>query len=212
MRGYEFTERGKIVIAVVIAIPLFIIAITLAVIAWNNSQPPPDDPPSHSVPYSPEEDPEISDKPLPDGSGFTPHEPSEPDGGEQGEFDPDPDPDSDDSQACVNPEFGPVRVNSSEGTMHFWFSPDRGESLDETTVSMISEFLASPKNTDDAQIVVEMPQLPEEKLSVLINAVIKAFAEHNIPQEALAYSIYQADLDEDAFEVKLYFLLPEDRK
>jgi len=206
MRGYEFTERGKIVIAVIIAIPLFIIAITLAVIAWNNSQPPPDDPPSHSEPYIPDDDPEISDKPLPDGSGFTPHEPSEPGSGEQGEFDPDPDPDSE------VPDYGVIEINRIDGTMQFFYSPDHGDTLNEAVVSSIGDFLSSPQNTDDAQIVAEMPQLPEDELSALINAIIDAFSRHGITKEALAYSIYQADLDEDSFEIKFYFLQPEDRK
>ena len=206
MRGYEFTERGKIVIAVIIAIPLFIIAITLAVIAWNNSQPPPDDPPSHSEPFSPDDDPEISDKPLPDGSGFTPPDPDDPSSTEQGEFDPDPDRDGEIL------DLGNIYINSIDGIMKFVYYPSSGDTFNETVVSLIGDFLASPQNTADAQIVAEMPQLPEEELSSLINAIIDAFARHDIPKETLAYSLYQADPDDDSFEVKFYFLKPEDRK
>ena len=210
MRGYEFTERGKIIIALVVAIPLFLIAIFLGVIAWNNSQSPPDDPPVHSQAPITDENPEISDEPLPDGSGFTPAEPPEAGNGELEE----PEPETTEEPPHDDIEIKPVLLNRSEGTMLFWFYPDRGDALDDDAVSMISEFLTSPKNTDDAQIVVEMPQLPEDELSLLIAAVIGAFAQNDIPQEDLAYSIYQADIDmnESSFEVKFYFLPAERQK
>jgi len=205
LRGYEITERGKIVIAVIIAIPLFIIAITLAVIAWNNTQSPPDDPPSHSESHQPEEDPEISDKPLPDGSGFTPHEPPEPDEtehGEQGEFDPDLSEDPPDEI----PDISPVSVDLSAGTMLFWFSPDDRDSLSDSTVDKIGEFLTSPKNTSESQIVIEMPKLPDDELSELISAVTDAFAKHGISHENLAYATYSIDPSDESFEINLYFL------
>ena len=210
MRGYEFTERGKIIIALVVAIPLFLIAIFLGVIAWNNSQSPPDDPPVHSQAPITDEDPEISDEPLPDGSGFTPEEPPETENGEHGEFDPE----TIEEPPHEDFEYKPVFIDLSEGTMLFWFYPDLGDVLDDNTIFTINEFLTSPKNTDDAQIVVEMPQLPEEELSMLIAAVINAFAQNDIPQEDLAYSIYQADVDmsESSFEVKFYFLPAERQK
>ena len=207
MRGYEFTERGKIVIALIIAIPLFLIAIALAVIAWNNSQPP-DTPPSHNETPLPTENPEISEEPLPDGSGFNPTEEPDPGAGEQGEFDPEPTPDPPEEE----PDETIVYIDLSEGIMLFQYSPESHDSLDDFTVSFINEFLTSPKNTDDTQIVIEMPQLPEDEQSALISAVISAFAQHDIPPEALSYSIYHANPDVASFEVKFFFHSVENRK
>ena len=209
MRGYEITERGKIIIAVLIVILLFVIpSLILAINAWNNS-PPPVEPP-RSVAPEPDEIPAISDRPLPDGSGFNPRELSETGNGEQGSFDPPID--HPDDEPYNELEFGPVNIDSTAGTMSFRFNPELQDTLDSDTVALMGEFITSPRNTSNAQIAVEMPNLPEEDLSVLIAAVTGAFAIHNINLEKLAFVNQESEAEERTFEIRLVLFTETYRK
>jgi len=206
MKKYELTERGKIIICVILVLLIFILPATIfAVKAWSNA-PPPEDPPRSSAPEP--EDTVVSDRPLPDGSGFNPLDPAENENGEQGSFDPPV------NDAIGEPEFGPLNLDLAGGTMQFRFSPELQDSLDDDTISMLGEFIKSPMNTDRTQIVVEMPQLSEDNTSLLITAITEAFAMHGVRQEALAYVALQTNPDEDerSFEVKVAFLPKGDQK
>jgi len=209
MRGYEFTERGKIIIAVLIVILIFVIpSLILAVNAWNNSPPPVE--PTRSIAPDPDDIPVISDRPLPSGSGFNPPELSETGNGEQGSFDPPIE--HPDDESYKESEFGPVNIDSTAGTMSFRFNPDLQNTLDADTTAMLGEFITSPRNTSGAQIAVEMPNLPEEDLSVLIAAVKGAFAVHDIDLEKLAFVNHQSGADERSFEVRLVLFTETYRK
>jgi len=198
LRRYDLTDRGKIIIAVILVTLIFVIpAIILAAKAWNSS-PPPDDPPQTEVPGDPP--PDISNTPLPDnGSGVDPNDPPKTGNGEQGSFDP-PVEQPDDNQ-----EFGPVDIDTSAGTMSFLYAPDLQSTLDTETISMMGDFITSPKNTADSQITVEMPQLSEEETSVLMEAISGAFAEHDVSQNDIKYVISASDPEERIFEVFLSF-------
>jgi hypothetical protein len=202
--NYELTERGKIIIAIVLVLLLLVLPSTiLAVRAWNTSPPPPVDDPSHTTDPEPGDDlPEISNGPLPDGSGLNPLDPPEQEppqaGNEEHDYDP--------------PEFGPIDLNLPDGTMLFLFSPEVQEVLDSETISMLSEFVTSPKNTADAQIIAEIPALPEEEASMLIAAINDAFALYGVSHEDLSYVVYQSNEDERSHEVKLSFVLAANRK
>ena len=205
MNNYELTERGKIVIAVVVAILLFVItAAILWFLAWNSSAQTPNDPPQSQAPVQDDPPPVISETPLPEGSGFDPapedppnQEPPQSDDGEQGSFDP-PD---------AQPEIGPISLNLYDGTMLFRFSPDSQDALDAGTASMLEDFMGSPRNTAQSQIVVEIPDLSEEDTSILKSAIADAFSAHGIAQRSLSYVTRESDTDERVFEVKLSFLL-----
>ena len=203
MHSYEVTERGKIIIAILIVLIIFVIpAIVLAVNAWNNS-PPIDDPP-HSTAPEPDNS-SISDRPLPDGSGFNPPDPPESSNGEQGSFDPIGD-------GPEVSEFGPVGFSRSAGTMSFKFHPDLQNTLDSDTLVMIGEFITSPKNTADSMIAVEMPQISGDELSKLTKAIIDAFATHDVPLEKLDFTNSLSNSNERSIEVRLHFFTDTQRK
>ena len=197
MRSYDLTERGKIIIAVILVTLIFVIpAIVLAAKAWNSS-PPPDDPPQTSVP----EDlpPDISNTPLPEGSGVDPPDPPPSGNGEQGSYDPPVDPPEEPQ------EFGPVGLDKTAGTMSFLYAPDLQSSLDADTISMMGDFITSPRNTDDSQITVELPQLSENETTELISAITDAFAQHSIAQNDISYIVTSSTPDDHIFEVYLSF-------
>ena len=247
MKAYELTERGKIIICVVLVLLIFIIPATVfAVRAWSSPPPPPAEPPASSIPEP--DDSVISDGPLPDGSGFDPLEPSEPDEGEQGSFDPVQEPPDDPSQETGEgsgqeleddpaqepdddqpeepddpgdppqepgqeqpgqpPEVGPVDINRSEGTMSFTFAPGLQDALDTDSAAMLSTFLSSPKNTKDAEITVEIPQLSSDDRSTLISAIVDAFASHGVSRDTLTFKTYQASSDDGSYEVRMGFYQP----
>ena len=197
MRRYDLTERGKIIIAVILVTLIFVIpAIILAAKAWNSS-PPPDDPPQTAIPTDPP--PEISNTPLPEGSGVDPSYPPQSGNGEQGSFDPPVDPPDEPQQ------FGPVDIDISAGTMSFLYAPDLQNTLDAETISMLGEFITSPKNAADSQINVELPHLSGEETSELISAITDAFAQHSVTQNEISYIVSPSAPEERIFEVFLSF-------
>jgi len=210
--SYELTERGKIVIAIILVLIFLVLPSTiLAVRAWSGPPPPPDDSPGTAEPLPDppdDESPDISE-PLPNGSGFNPHDPPDEESHEEGngngasdDYDP----------PCELPEFGPVSLNITEGTMIFAFSPDLQDSLDDDTFLMLEKFLKSPRNLPDAQILVEMPSLSNDDTTILISAINDAFLDHGISLQDLVYLKTQEEPDERFFEVKLSFYIPPSQK
>jgi len=226
VKSYELTERGKIIIAVILVILLLVLPSTiLAIKAWAATAPPPDDPPVTAVPLpaTPDDDlPEIPE-PLPDGSGSDPleHEDGPTDAPADDEADDpagepvnqDP-PQSDDGEAgSYGPpdeqqEFGPVSLDISKGTMVFIFSPALHDTLDSETTAMLGEFITSPKNKSDTQILVEMPALSEEETTTVVSAVTKAFALYDVARKDLVFKTLQTKANEEPFEVMLSFYDP----
>ncbi|MDR2571709.1 MAG: hypothetical protein LBD23_15640 [Oscillospiraceae bacterium] len=206
MYNYELTERGKIIIAIVLVLLLLVLpSVVLAVKAWN-STPLPDDLPNSTV-SDPEDTPEDPNGPLPNGSGFDPNDDPQDDNGKKEPPDPTPDPTDD------PPDVNPIIFDRAEGTVEFVFSPDLHESLDSDTVKILGDFIRSPKNVRGAQIAIEIPQLPEDELAIILSAITDAFAQHGISQELLAFITYPSQtLDVRSIDVKLSFLPPEDRK
>jgi len=205
LRGYDLTERGKIIIAIILVALIFVLpAVVLALNAWSNANPPPDGPSQTVVPEEPP--PEISNTPLPNGSGFNPQDPPDSSSGEQGSFDPPTDP------VVDIPKFGPVSINSTAGNMIFRFAPGLQDALDAETLSMIGEFIKSPKNTSNARIAVEMPQLHEDDISKIITAVSNAFASLGIALEKLAFATYHSESEDGSYEVKLILFVDTYKK
>ena len=218
MFNYELTERGKIIIAVVLVAVLLVLSSIVLSIGTCSGSSPPDDPPQSSEP-SPGEDPTLSNTPLPTpGSGFDPPSiPATP------KPTPTPTPTPTPSQPPHGngngngyghdmPEFGPVGLNITEGTMQFIFSPSLQETLDEDTVAMLSDFLTSPKNTDDAKVQVEMPNLTEEDTAILLTAVTKAFSTYKLTVDDIVYLKNQNEVSESSFEVMLSYYVATNLK
>ena len=219
MNGYEFTERGKIIV-VVLVIALLIIPAAVIVSRVRNGTPPSDDPGHHIAQPTPEDshpddqEPVITESPPPD----EPDNPDDPDDlqggsdGEQGSFDPpvvppdehdDPDDPGDEEQP---PEIGPVEINSSAGTMSFMYAPDIQSALDTDTITMLGEFITSPRNTRDSIILVEIPDLPTGEASALTSAITNAFSQHGVTRRDLTFETYQSDISDSSFEVMLSFI------
>jgi len=221
MKGYEVTERGKIFIAVVIVIIMITLAVIIALRAWSSS-PPPSDNQSHNIEPGPDytdTPPVIADTPLPDGSGSYPYDSEDPPG-EQGSFDPSPEvpeepdepseeePDETPEEPPEPPQYGPISLNRSGGTMSFLYAPAEQDALDSDTVSMIEDFITSPRNTANARIVVEIPQLSENDRASLVSAVTEAFAKHGVAQRDLTFIANQSSPADGSYEVKISFVLP----
>jgi len=230
VKSYELTERGKIIIAVILVILLLVLPSTiLAIKAWAGTAPPPDDPPvtAAPLPATPDDDlPEIPE-PLPDGSGSDPLEPEDDptdvpaddeadDPADYPAVEPveqDP-PQSDDGEAgsygppAEQQEFGPVSLDISKGTMVFLFSPALQDTLDSETTAMLGEFITSPKNKTDTQILVEMPALSQEDTTKVVSTVTKAFALYEVARKDLVFKTLQTKANEGPFEVMLSFYDP----
>jgi len=212
MSGYKLTDRGKIIVVVIVVILLFIVpSAVMAVRAWSAPPPQREEPPQSGevIPDSQDDaSPDISDRPLPNGSGLDPIQPPESGrgNGEAGSVDPTPEPSEDQS------ENGPIELNLSAGTMRFVFAPRLQTSLDAATTTLLAEFLTSPRNTSSAQILVEMPELSEADTTTLISAVLDAFAQHGVSQESIVFLKDQTVVSDRYVEVKLSFYIDPSRK
>lgn len=220
MKDYELTERGKLLICILLLILIIIIPGVIVYFGdWGGSPIHLDDPPQTVVILpNPQDDPEISDRPLPDGSGLNPLDPPEQElpqngngdvgngNGEQGSFDPPQE------EPHEEPKFGPVSINQAEGTMLFRFSLELQDSLDEDTIEMLGEFIASPRNTASAKILVEMPRMSVDDTTSVVSAVIEAFAIHGVARRTLIFNTLQLGADDNIIEIVLSFTLNVNQK
>jgi len=230
MKGYELTERGKIAIAVVLAIFLIILAAILAIRVWNSPTSPFDNQQQPLEPdfvYNP---PEITIIPLPEDSDDDTDSATE--NGEQGSFDPPQEPTEDPAEELAEealdessedehtqnetqdetPATGGARLNRAACTMTFRFSPSTQESLDADTIALIGDFISSPRNTADSRIVVSMPQLPEVETAKIIAAITDAFAQNGVTQRELGFTVHNTSSGNDSYEIRLYFAQTTTRK
>ena len=213
MNTYELTERGKVAIAIVFAVLLFVIpAIIFMYHAWNGEPPTynpqivaatPEAPSQNDIQNSdyPYELPEYLD--VADNNGemnaeyleYTPHYEDDYNGADDMQDEQPEDP-------SVN---GAARINVDEGTMRFWFSPEAQESIDSDIVLLMGDFLQSPQNTASSEIVVEIPSLTDDERQVLESVIIDAFAEHGIPQRDLSFAPYLSNANVGVYEVRMHF-------
>jgi len=198
LEGYELTDRGKILITVVLVVLLLFLPAAILLFTAMTSQPsqPPDDHNSQasvSPPPLPVEtpNPPITESPPPNGGGFNPPGIPQPNG-------PDPSKPSESWQSNVNP---------IEGTLSFLFSPNIQSTLDNNTSSMLDLFLSSPKNTPDSIVAVETPQLPLETLDSFIPVITDALAERGVSNNRIAYiTDSSVPLADGSFEVSLSYI------
>ena len=229
MARYEFTERGKVIIVVLI---IAILVIPASVIAFRvrNGSPPTDINGNQIVQPTPddsrpdEQQPVVTESPQPNDNGYDPIDPPGEGNGEHGSFNPpvetpdepddpeDPDDAGDpgdpggEEQPPELPEIGPIGINRTAGTMRFLFAPELQESLDADTITMLGDFITSPRNTNDARILVEIPVLPAAQTTTLTLAIADAFSQYGVSQRVLSFDTYRSDLTEGSFEVMLSFI------
>jgi len=232
LKGYEITDRGKIIVAVVLVVVILTTAVVLAVRALNGNGSPynPEGPPQIVDPGPGDDDPHDDpngdpingdgpDSPYPPGTengeqvtGDPPTEPPVDPNGETGD-DPTDEPGGDavdgpgDGPVQIPPEVGPVSINRTEGTMSFMFAPSVQNTLDSNSSLMLKEFIDSPMNTQDTQLVVEMPHLSESEVTTLIRAITSAFSEYGVAQRDITFLVYQPDTTSDSivYEVRMSF-------
>ena len=208
MYDYELTDRGKVALAVILALLFFFLPSAIIILSTVAS-PPPDIPveddskASVSPPASPFETPPsvTAESPPPNGGGSNPPDtppPTETGSGEHG---------ADGGQSpSTPPGSGQGSVNSIEGTLSFLFSPYEYDRLDAGIYSMLDEFLTSPKNTRDNMIAVETPKLTDEIGEILIPAIADALSSKGVEEGRIEFISNQRIPLADAFEVNLYYL------
>jgi len=218
MTGYEFTERGKVIVVVLVIALLVIPAAVITFRVWNSQPLNPDDPGDHisqptpgvSHPDEQEPDDNIDDPDYPPGEGS----------GEQGSFDPpveppdEPDePDDEGDQGHLGqptepepPEIGPIDINLNAGTMAFMFAPELQDALDDDTFKMLGDFITSPRNTRNSVILVELPSLAPGEVTALTSVITDAFSQYGISRRDLTFETYQTDSTGSSFGVLLSFI------
>ena len=215
MRNFEFTDRGKIFITVIIAVLILIISIVLAVLTLSANSSDPDPPvtdndersqiPSEAPPEptnnggdesQPEED---EDDPIDDQTEDIELDPLI--DGNDDDFD---EPDDDLDIVLIAPE-NPV-VNLSAGTFKFFFSVDLQSTLDRNSLILLDTFLASPKNRPETVIAVETPRLDSSDNNLVMSAITSALGERNIGTERIMQLVDPQIPLSDFFEVNLYYI------
>ena len=206
MHSYELTERGKIIVAILLV--LLLLLVPSAILALKAMAQPAAPPANQDSGYSetllPEILPPAADSPPPNGGGFNPTYvlPSNNNVAlNEGE----------EALPGVQPTDQPAApgqpiVDPSGGTLSFFFAPELQNTLDAETLSMLGVFMDSPKNSQDTLIAVEMPRLPEDDQNKLISAVVSAFAAHGVGEQRLAYIVNSSAASGGVFEVKLSYI------
>jgi len=180
VRGYVLTERGKLLVAMLIV--LLIVLPTIIITVWAVSREmPPSEPTTGSDETVQNDSSLASPEPVGDPTSDAP------------------------STSQEAPDNDTVAFDYSAGTMTFQFAPDSQTELNDSTVAKINELLTSPKNTNDAQIAVEIPQLPDEETAALTNAIITAFADLEVSLSKVVFFVYTPDSGISTFDVNISF-------
>jgi len=177
MQRYSLTERGKLLIAMLIVFFLIIPSIIIVVItATRNSKP------DESLPA------EISTEHSTDSTV--------------------PSPGQDNQTGSPPPDSsleGPISFDLEAGTLTFLFTPEHQTVLDSSTNEKIGELLESPKNTSNAKIAVEIPQLPDEETAKMTTVILNAFLAHDYSINDILFFIYEPQHTTNTYEITVSF-------
>ena len=181
MRGYELTERGKLLISfILIAFLLIILALTL--IAWSLSRNTTTND-LFNNPGTSKQD-EIEDLTPEQVTDVTT---SDEDNSLQGDI-------------IIEPAF----FDADTGILTLQFIPATQISLDDSALSLLSELVSSPQYTDDSVFTVEIPHLPDEDEAVtLTTAIVGAFTSLDVPLKDIVFFVYQAESNNGKFDVRI---------
>ena len=191
MQRYILTERGKFLVAIFVIV-FFLLLPTLIFAVWvltrgaASTDLPPETSGVHQngiSSFSPEPSPENT----PDSSLTLPN-------------------DDNTGPSSIAPSLdGQIVFDLNAGVMTFLFTPDLQDTLDSDTDTKLGELLTSPKNTTDAKIAVEIPQLPDTETAILTTAILNAFNKHEVPLSDIIFFVYQTVPDAQTFEIKISF-------
>ena len=227
MHSYELTERGKIVIAVFVALILLALALVLAVKTFTRQDSVSPDNQSSALFGTPSSQLETpTDKPAvtppetlqttansppPDGGDITPPEVSLPTASSDlGENAPPNGTGGNEPPGGLDntepPSSGPTGGAPAEGTLSFLFSPDYQSELDADTASLIGVLLNSPNNTRNSTIAVATPRLSDSASTTLMAAVVRAFDFYGVSEQRIAHIENSTRAAGKTFEVSFYFI------
>jgi len=113
--------------------------------------------------------------------------------------------DSSDTSQGDPSEQGLVGLNVAAGTMAFIYFPGTQNALDAETSAALGEFLASPRNTENARIIVQFPRLAEGDRLNIVNAIINDLTERGVPRQDIVFFTVDEAAEGDSFEVSLSF-------
>jgi hypothetical protein len=191
MQRYILTERGKFLVAIlVIVIFLLLPAMIIAIWALTREAETTHLPPDTNGIYQ-------------NGTGSFSPEPPPIDT---------PDPSlnlpNDDNNESTHPDTSLddlVAFDLEAGTMTFLFTPNQQDALDSNVDTKLGELLTSLKNTNNAKIAVDIPQLPDTDTAILTTAILDAFTKHEVPLGDIVFFVYQPDPDVQTFEIHISF-------
>jgi len=200
MKGYKLTDRGKIVVTILIVVLVFLLPATILLLSARAAYAPeiPDrqDPPAIVSPppnqngggiTAPEESesPPLQD-PAPPLTNVTSGNGNSDNSGESGN--------SDEQNPDTPPEIGGGIFDPTEGTMSFSFSTSAPERLGYETAAILDAFLSLPENTDDSTIAVETPRLPPDYFDQFAVVIMYELMNRGIPQQRIAFIARQEDV------------------
>lgn len=179
---YILTERGKFIIALLVA---FIIVLSLLFIAiWALS-------------------PNAAPNNMSQGNGGANGSDSNPDnpysssqgssGGNSG------------SGAADSTLEGPIAFDLEEGILTFLFTLDAQTAIDDESFSLLGDLMSSPRNIRGSKIAVEIPKLPDEDTATLTSIILNAFADQGVSAHSILFYIYQPELNVRTFTISVSF-------
>ena len=216
MKGFVLTDRGKIFVAIVVVIPILILSIILAVLAFTSDKTPPDDdgqayiPPTDITPQPPVnggfdppkdiiDDPDDDDK-DPTGCGSDDDDTTNDD-----KDDDDKDNDNDTDVTPPDVVSNPI-LNLTTGALSFSFSPKLQTALDKDTSTMLDQFLLSKRNVPENDIAVETPKLSSNDTTLFMNVITSALKERNVNTSRIVHIVDPKIPLSDNFEVVVYYI------
>jgi hypothetical protein len=221
VRGYEFTDRGKIAVALFLVIILLVVPATI--IAFNAIAKEPSSPLDDQSVKTDEPPPPISESPTTEETDNPP--PNE--GGVFGQPTISP-PNSDNNTMAPDPPISqpppvsqdpPVSQGSDQPSetvpgydtefvdnLSFIFSPGSQDALDDRTLSNLDSFLSSQKNEQNYLIAVETPKLADEEVARIMTVIGSVFAEKGVNEQMLTHVTLPWGVPGESITVSLYYL------
>ena len=222
MKGYRLTDRGKIVVTILIVfIFLFLPA---AILIFSARAEPPANPPANQNSSDTLSPPSINEPPLSGEAGINSVQPppsastnSTPEPSLSAPLTQSPAPPEQGGSSAGNsvqpPDLSPSAFNPDEGTLSFFFSTSSADKLDDNTAFLLDDFLSLPKNTPDSTIAVETPHISPEYFQEFSSMIVSALTDRGIPQQRIAF-ITRSETAQSApgsdnltFEVNLSYII-----
>jgi len=109
------------------------------------------------------------------------------------------------AQAPPDNNSGSASLDVSTGKMTFPFSPESQNSLDDSTIAMIGQFLTSPQNTSESKIAVEIPQLTDEETASMTTVILNAFVKNDVSLSDIVFFVYPPEPGAKTFDINISF-------